>query len=136
MSYKALNNIGDILLNLGYGLHVKRKGKYFYVRNLIKWIILRNKILGNKNLFKVASTENKACLIKKKENTKFKKISISQINVSCSNNHLFPINYKLQHIQNLDKFIISSIFRTLEYSNWNVRRCLDHCQTFCNVFRK
>ena len=38
----------------------------FMFENVIKWIILRNKILGNKNLFKVASTENKACLIKKK----------------------------------------------------------------------
>ena len=36
MSYRALNNIGDILLNLGYGLHVKRKGKYFYVRKCNK----------------------------------------------------------------------------------------------------
>ena len=30
MSYRVLNNNGDILLNLEYGLRVKPKEKYFY----------------------------------------------------------------------------------------------------------
>ena len=30
MNYRVLNNNGDILLNLEYGLRVKPKEKYFY----------------------------------------------------------------------------------------------------------
>ena len=65
MSYRARNNVlhhryALRLDMVGYGLHmvcVKRK-ENIYIRGNVTalQIILRNKILGNNNLFKVTST--------------------------------------------------------------------------------
>ena len=121
-------------------LWVKRKEKYLHtaVGNVITLqTILRNKIPGNNNLFKVTDTWNKVWLIfvlKGISNYKKQKHSITKINVACSNTNLFSSYYESWHIRSQGIFIICGIFRTQEYLK--VRRYLHSGQIFCNVFRK
>ena len=81
-------------------------------------IILRNKILGSNNVFKVTSTLNKVSLIFVLKGIPTEKSSISKIYVACSNTKLFKLFYEPWHTRNPDIFKIFDIFRILEYSKF------------------
>ena len=77
--------------------------------------ILRNKILGSNNVFKITSTLNKVWLIFGLKGIPIEKSSISKTNVACYNTKLFSLYYEPWHTRNPDILKIHGIFRTLEY---------------------
>ena len=83
-------------------------------------IILRNKILGSNNVFKVTSTLNNVWLSFGLKGIPIETSSISKTNVAWSNTKLFSLYYEPWHTRNPCIYKIHGILGTLEYSK--VRR--------------